>query len=90
MDTSIKTAKDKIKDKLFNPHDKRNLAKRLFGYCDCPYHKGHWFKYPSTIRMNTAYANEESNYITCCEDFYEDEVAPQIDEMWEEYYSERL
>lgn len=79
-----------LKDKLFHPHDKRSFLKRIFGYCDCPYHKRHWFIYPSTICMNTRYENEESNWITCCEDFYENEVAPGIEDMWHIYYASIL
>lgn len=79
-----------IKEKLFHPYDRRPLYKRLLGYCDCPYHKRKWFIYPTTIPMNTRYANEASNWITCCEEFYVDEVAPQIQEMWDDYYSSRF
>lgn len=81
---------EKIKNKFFHKYDKRNFIKKLFGYCDCPYHKRHWFIYPTTIRLNTRYQNESSNYITCCENFYEDEVAPQIEDMWHEYYGSRF
>ncbi len=80
----------KIKNKFFHPYDRRTFIKRIFGYCDCPNHKRHWFVYPDTIRMNTRYQDESSNWITCCEEFYEDEVAPQIEEMWHEYYSSRF
>lgn len=79
-----------IKEKLFHPYDRRPLYKRLLGYCDCPYHKRKWFIYPSTIHMNSSYANEASNWITVCEDFYEDEIAPYWQEMWSDYYSSRF
>ena len=79
-----------LKDKLFHPYDRRPFIKRILGYCGCPYHKRHWFVYPSTIRMNTMYQNEESNWITVCEDFYESEIYPQIKEDWDYYYSTRL
>ena len=81
---------EKIKNKFFHKYDKRNFIKRLFGYCDCPCHKRHWFVYPTTIRCNTRYQDESSNYITCCEDFYTNDVAPQIEDMWHEYYSSRF
>ena len=79
-----------IKEKLFHPYDKRPLYKRLLGYCDCPCHKRHWFIYPSTIRTNTMYIDEEMNYVTCCECFYESDIAPMFEELWEDYYSSRL
>ncbi len=82
--------KDNIKDRFFHPYDKRPLYKRLLGYCNCPNHKRHWFVYPKTIRMNTSYKDEKLNYVTCCEEFYETEIAPQIDELWDFYYSTRF
>lgn len=75
---------------IFNPHDKRTLIQKILGYCDCPCHKRYWFIYPKTIRMNTAYANEQQNWITCCEEFYEDEIAPMWEEAWEDYYNSRF
>ncbi len=82
--------KDNIKARFFHPYDKRPLYKRLLGYCNCPNHKRHWFIYPKTIRMNTSYKGEKLNYVTCCEEFYESEIAPQIDELWDFYYSTRF
>ena len=79
-----------IKEKLFHPYDRRPLYKRLLGYCDCPYHKRKWFVYPPTIRKDTMYEDEACNWITVCEDFYVDEVAPQIQEMWDEYWSSKF
>ena len=81
---------DNLKNRLFHPYDSRNLFKRLLGYCDCPYHKRHWFVYPKTIRQNTRYEDEESNWITCCEEFYENEIRPYWEELWSEYYSNVL
>lgn len=75
---------------MFNKYDKRNIIKKIFGYCDCPYHKRHWFIYPKTIRMNSAYVDESSNWITCCEDFYEKEIAPMWDDLWNSYYGSVL
>ena len=79
-----------IKEKLFHPYDRRPLYKRLLGYCGCPCHKRKWFIYPSTIRMDTRYENEASNWITVCEDFYVDEIEPQIQEMWDDYWSSQF
>ena len=82
--------KDNIRDRFFHPYDNRPLYKRLLGYCDCPNHKRHWFIYPKTIRMNTSYNDEKLNYVTCCEEFYESDIVPQIDELWDFYYSTRF
>lgn len=79
-----------IKNRLFHPYDKRSLIKRLLGFCDCPYHKRHWLVYPKTIRQNSSYQDERSNWVTCCEEFYNDEIAPYWEEMWSGYYSDRL
>lgn len=79
-----------IKNKLFHPYDRRPFIKRLLGYCDCPCHKRHWFIYPSTIRTDTMYKDEVLNYVTCCEEFYEEEIAPQIQELWDDYYSSKF
>lgn len=76
--------------KIFNPYDKRSLIKKILGYCDCPCHKGHWFVYPKVIRCNTMCENEADNWVVCCEEFYENEIVPQIEEMWHEYYNSRL
>ncbi len=82
--------KDWINKKFFHPYDNRSFVKRILGYCNCPWHKRKWFIYPSVIHTNTRYSDEAKNYIVCCEDFYESEVAPQIEELWDWYYSTRL
>jgi hypothetical protein len=76
--------------KIFNPYDKRSLIKKILGYCDCPCHQRHWFVYPKVIRCNTMCENETDNWVVCCEEFYENEIEPQIEEMWHEYYNSRL
>lgn len=76
--------------KIFNPYDKRSLIKKILGYCDCPCHKRHWFVYPKVIRCNTMCENEADNWVVCCEEFYENEIEPQIEEMWHDYYNSRL
>ena len=63
------------------------LIKKIFGYCDCPCHKRHWFVYPKRIRMNTFYQNEESNYIVCCQKYYDNFIEPYWEERWEDYHS---
>ena len=73
-----------------NKYDKRPFFKRIFGYCDCPCHKRHWFVYPVTVRMNTCYENEQANWVTCCKEYYDDWVAPLIEEMWAEYWASRI
>ena len=63
-----------------------NIVRRLFGYCPgC----GRWFKYPRRRRQSTQYHDEESNYVTCCSDCFE-EVEEYWAELWDEYYSGRL
>lgn len=76
--------------KIFNPYDKRNFIKKILGYCDCPYHRRNWFIYPKVIRCNTMCENEADNWVVCCEEFYENEIEPQIEEMWHDYYNSRL
>ena len=66
------------------------FIKKVFGYCDCPCHKTHWFKYPKKHRMSTMYNREEDNYITYCQWYFDNEVEPYWKERWEEYYSSRL
>lgn len=59
---------------------------KLLGYCPpC----GRAFVYPKRRRLNTMYENEESNYITCCEDCYK-EAYDYYEELWADYYSGRL
>lgn len=61
------------------------LYKKLFGYCvGC----GKYFKYPIKRRLNTAFIEEELNWICSCKDCYEEEVA-YYKEMWLEYYMSR-
>lgn len=63
-----------------------NIVRRLFGYFPgC----GRWFKYPRRRRQSTQYHDEESNYVTCCSDCFE-EVEEHWAELWDEYYSGRL
>ncbi len=50
---------------------------------------GRWFKYPRRRRQSTQYHDEESNYVTCCSDCFE-EVEEHWAELWDEYYSGRL
>lgn len=88
-DDNSRLYQDNFKNRFFHPYDSRSLIKRLFGYCNCPVHKRHWFVYPRTIPMNTRYQDEKDNWVTCCEDFYEDVVAPYWQDMWDTYYSSR-
>ena len=39
-----------------------------------------------TRRMNTAYANDEENYVTCCDDCYL-RLSEQYQEMWDTYHA---
>jgi hypothetical protein len=51
---------------------------RMLGYCDkCD----RFFVYPKTRRQNTAYVQEELNFIHCCADCFED-VEEQWADLW--------
>jgi hypothetical protein len=52
----------------------------IFGYCQ---YCNHYFKYPKRRRMNTAYVDEESNYIISCLDCF-DKIEDYWTERWEE------
>jgi hypothetical protein len=64
----------------------KQLVYRIFGKCEMC---GRWFQYPKQRRMNTAYHNEEDNYIDVCLDCYA-EIESYWEERWNEYYSSRL
>lgn len=89
MNKDIKKIIKEEKKKLIR-YDNRTLIQKIFGHCDCPCHRRHWLIYPKTFRMRTMYQEEASNYITCCKEFYESEIASYWDEMWEDYYASRL
>ena len=60
--------------------------KKIFGYCEyC--HK--YFKYPKRRELNTAYVNEEDNWMCSCKGCY-DEVVDYYKELWENYYRDCL
>lgn len=66
---------------------KRNWFQVLFGYCPwcCRY-----FRYGvRTRRRNTAYYDEENNYITACAECRDEDWA-YFKERWDEYNSMRL
>lgn len=63
-----------------------NFIKKIFGYCPwC----GRWFKYPKRRRKSTQYNDEESNYVTCCIDCFE-EIEEYWAERWNDYMATRL
>ena len=47
------------------------------------------FCYVKRRRQNTAYADEESNWITCCKHQYE-EIQEYLAERWADYYGDLL
>ena len=62
----------------------RNIFKKLFGYCPCC---NRYFKYPiKTMRRNTQYCDEASNWLTACKDCHEEDEA-YFDDLWNQYYS---
>lgn len=64
-----------------------NFLRTLFGWCpQC----GRWLCLGvKRRRQNTAYEDEESNFITTCRECF-DEVQALWDERWHEYWSSRL
>ena len=62
------------------------IIKKILGCCPrC----GRWFKYPKRRRQSTQYEDEESNYVTCCAECFE-EIEEYWAERWAEYYAGRL
>ena len=62
----------------------RNIFKKLFGYCPCC---DRYFKYQiKTMRRNTQYCDEASNWLTACKDCHEEDEA-YFDDLWNQYYS---
>lgn len=61
-----------------------SIIKRIFGYCPgC----GRWFRTGvKRRRQSTAYVDEESNYVTCCPECF-DEVEEHWGDMWGDFYS---
>lgn len=61
-----------------------SIIKRIFGYCPCC---GRWFRAKvKRRRQSTAYIDEESNYVTCCQECF-DEIEIHWGEMWDDFYS---
>jgi hypothetical protein len=58
------------------------LVKSILGHCNCC---GRYFMYPERRRLNTAYVNEESNWLTSCQECY-DEACDHYAELWNDYY----
>lgn len=82
-------AKKFLKERFFNKYDDRTPLKKIIGYCDsCHFHKHKYclFKYPKTVRINTMYSNEKSNYFTGC-DIGIEEICKYYDELWNDTYS---
>lgn len=53
------------------------------GWCPCCQC---FFHYPKRRRLNTQYADEEQNWVTCCKPQYE-ELFEYYKERWEDYYA---
>ena len=81
--------KTNLKERFFSKYDDRTPFEKIIGYCDnCP--KGRClFAYPKTVRINTMYKDEKSNYYTGC-DFAIENINDYYDELWEDYYSSRF
>ena len=62
------------------------FIRKFFGYCgNC----NKYLKYPKRRRMNTAYIDEESNYICECSDCFK-LTQEYWQERWDDYNSERF
>ena len=61
----------------------RQFIQRIFGFCDTC---GRWLVFPKRRRRNTAYHDDEQNYVTLCWNcfLWQEE---RWDEMWREYHS---
>lgn len=88
----MKNIKENLEEMFYHKYDDRTPFEKIIGYCDnCPYgrDKGCLFKYPKTVRLNTMYADEKSNYFTGCDVMIE-EINKHYDELWDDYYYSRL
>lgn len=70
------------------------MAKRILTWIKiwlgwCP-QCGRWFRHGvKRRRQNTAYVEEEWNFVTACEECFE-EIESYWEERWAEYYADRL
>lgn len=63
------------------------ILHRLLGYCPIC---GRWFQFSTKKRkQNTAYVEDEKNYIVCCKSCFED-VEAYWDERWKELYEDQM
>ena len=63
---------------------RRNIIHELFSWCP---HCMMWFQDGvKRRRQNTAYEDEESNFVVACKNCF-DEIQEQWAERWDEYYS---
>ena len=60
------------------------LIRHIFGYCpQC----GRWFRYTrKKRRRNTAYCEDELNWLYSCRECYEYDC-DYFEELWKDYYS---
>lgn len=63
---------------------RRNFIRAVFGWC--PRCQRWLCRGVKRRRQNTAYQDEESNYITVCRECF-DEVEEYWDERWKEYHN---
>lgn len=85
----MKNIKENLKETFFHKYDDRTPFEKIIGYCNnCPNGRCS-FAYPKTVRLDTMYKDEKSNYFTGC-DFAIEKINSYYEEMWEEYYSSRL
>lgn len=88
----MKNIKENLKETFFHKYDDRTPFEKIIGYCNnCPNGRC-LFAYPKTVRLDTMYKDEKSNYFTGCDFAIEDinYYEEMWKEMWEEYLSSRL
>lgn len=61
------------------------IFNKLFGYCHCC---KRYFKYPIRRELNTAYEEDEMNWIYTCKECYKEAIT-HYEEMWLDYYMSR-
>jgi cyclopropane fatty-acyl-phospholipid synthase-like methyltransferase len=66
------------------PEKSLNKLLNLLGWC--PYCEK-FFHYPKRRRLCTQYANEEDNWVTCCEEQF-NEINDYYKERWQDYWSD--
>lgn len=71
--------KTNLKERFLSKYDDRTPFEKIIGYCNnCP-NRRCLFAYPKTVRLDTMYKDEKSNYFTGC-----DSVIDEVNSYYEE------